>query len=635
MDYPKVKPCLDTSEDNLIEELYLPCLKWAERFDRGVGFFTTGWISYNIKGMSDFASRGGKIRLVTSPILSNDDTDAIINSEKDDTDAYKKFEIALLDNVRTLEKEMKEDVLNAFSWMLYDGIIDMKFAIPCKRLEEGDFHDKFGIFYNGEEALSFSGSINDSKHGFQNYESIKVFKTWSGTREYVEADILRFEKIWGCKDKNLKIYTIPNAVKEQIFQLRTSKRPYKREQRELNKWIHQDKAVECLMEKEHGILAMATGTGKTITAIKIMDRLFEEGKIKRVIITMYGNDLLDQWAMQMREVYKNKQIHYHYGLYKRMNDFIMHPDEALLLVSREANNLTKLLTLLDKAPGNYKEDTLFIFDEVHGAGSSSFVDNLTGKISPYKYRLGLSATPEREYDEAGNDFLQNEIGEIIFEFSLEDAIKKGILCEFNYIPLNYELTEAEKQKKKNIIAAFRAKKEKGEPYDEKDMYTQLALVNKTAISKIDKFEQLVSSRPELLQKCIIFVQTMEYGLKMQDVLIKHTDKYHTYYADDEKYNLVNFSEGKINCLLTCKKVSEGIDISSVTNIFLFASDRSRLVTTQRIGRALRLDKTNPGKVANVIDFVLEDAEENDHNADQERKEWLITLSETRRGEYEE
>lgn len=635
MDYPKVKPCLDTSEDNLLEELYLPCLKWAERFDRGVGFFTTGWISYNIEGMSDFASRGGKIRLITSPILSNDDTDAIVNSENNDTDAYKKFEIALLDNVKTLEKEMKEDILNAFSWMLYDGIIDMKFAIPCKRLEEGDFHDKFGIFYNDEQALSFSGSINDSKHGFQNYESIKVFKTWSGTREYVEADIKRFEKIWGCKDKNLKIYTIPKAVEEQIFQLRTSKRPYKRGQSESNKWIHQDKAVECFMEKEHGILAMATGTGKTITAIKIMNRLFEEGKIKRVIITMYGNDLLDQWAMQMREVYKNKQIHYHYGSHKRMNDFIMHPDEALLLVSREANNLTKLLTLLDKAPGNYKEDTLFIFDEVHGAGSNSFVDNLTGKISPYRYRLGLSATPEREYDEAGNDFLQNEIGEIIFKFSLEDAIRKGILCEFNYIPLNYELTEAEKQKKKKIIAAFSAKKEKGEPYDEKDMYTQLALVNKTAINKIDEFEQLISSRPELLQKCIIFVQTMEYGLKLQEVLIKYTDKYHTYYADDEKYNLVNFAEGKINCLLTCKKVSEGIDISSVTNIFLFASDRSRLVTTQRIGRALRLDKTNPNKVANVIDFVLEDAEENDHNADQERKEWLTALSETRRGEYEE
>lgn len=89
------------------------------------------------------------------------------------------------------------------------------------------------------------------------------------------------------------------------------------------------------------------------------------------------------------------------------------------------------------------------------------------------------------------------------------------------------------------------------------------------------------------------------------------------------------------CLLTCKKISEGIDISSVTNIFLFASDRSKLVTTQRIGRALRLDKKNPNKKAIVIDFILEDAVENDNNADQERKEWLTGLSRTRRTEDEE
>ena len=123
---------------------------------------------------------------------------------------------------------------------------------------------------------------------------------------------------------------------------------------------------------------------------------------------------------------------------------------------------------------------------------------------------------------------------------------------------------------------------------------------------------------------------MEYGLLLQDVLSKYTDRYHTYYADDEKINLENFAAGKISCLLTCKKVSEGIDISTVTNIFLFASDRSRLVTTQRIGRALRLDKNNPDKVANVIDFVLEDKSEGDTNADTERKEWLTELAKTRR-----
>lgn len=628
MDYPKVKVCLDTSEDNLIDELYTPCLKWAERFDRGVGYFTTGWLTYNVAGLSDFASRGGKMRLITSPILSTEDTDAIIGAENQDGSAFLRLEAALLENVEILKQEMEADIINAFSWMLYDGIIDMRFAIPCEKLEEGDFHDKFGIFYKGNDALSFSGSINDSKHGFQNYESIKVFKTWAGTQEYVDADTARFEKIWNRKDRNLKIFTIPQAVKNKIFELRSPDRPYSLPAGS-SKWVHQDIAVKTFLEKEHGILAMATGTGKTVTAMKIINKLFDSGEIRRVVITMYGNDLLDQWAIQIRENYKNKQINYHYASQKMMKDFVMHPDDSILILSRDARNLSKLLDLFDRLPGDYRNDTLFVFDEVHGAGSNTFVENLSGRLSPYRYRLGLSATPEREYDEAGNDFLLNEIGEVIFEFTLQDAIQKGILCEFNYIPLPYVLSDEEKLKKRKIIAAFNAKKESGEPVDEKDMFTQLALVNKTAVNKLEEFESLISQRPELLQKCIIFVQTMEYGAKLQEILVRYSDKYHTYYADDEKINLENFAAGKIDCLLTCKKVSEGIDISSVTNIILFSSDRSRLVTTQRIGRALRLDKNNPEKKATVVDFVIEDSEENDNNADADRAEWLTELSQTR------
>ncbi len=635
MDFPKVKPCLNTSDDDLATELYQPCLQWATHFDRGVGYFTTGWLMHNIAGLSDFASRGGVMRLITSPILSNTDSDAIIASNEDDDTAYKKFEEALSKNVETLKAEMEADILNAFSWMLYDGIIEMKFAIPRKKLANGDFHDKFGIFYNGSEAISFSGSINDSIHGFQNYESIKVFKTWAGTKEYVDADAERFNRLWNCKDSNLTIYTIPQAIKDEIFALRTSDRPYQPVKKAKNKWEHQDKAVDCFMEKEHGILAMATGTGKTITAMKIINRLFEEGKIRRVVITMFGNDLLDQWAKQMRENYKNKQIYYHYESQKMMNNFIIHPDNSILLISRDADNLSKLLTLFNKAPGDYKNDTLFIFDEVHGAGSDSFVENLKGCLSPYKYRLGLSATPEREYDDAGNQFLRDEIGDIIFTFSLKDAIEKGILCEFDYIPLPYVLSDEEKSKKKKIIAAFNAKKEAGESVDENDMFTQLSRINKMAFNKIEEFETFIKLNTILLKKCIIFVQERSYGELLQDILIKYTDKYHTYYADDDKSKLDDFANGNIDCLLTCKKISEGIDISSVTNIFLFASDRSKLVTTQRIGRALRIDKNNPSKKAKVIDFILDDGSENDNNADQERKEWLTELSKVRRKEDEE
>lgn len=124
MDYPKVKVCLDTSEDNLIDELYTPCLKWAERFDRGVGYFTTGWLTYNVAGLSDFASRGGKMRLITSPILSTEDTDAIIGAENQDGSAFLRLEAALLENVEILKQEMEADIINTFSWMLYDGITD-------------------------------------------------------------------------------------------------------------------------------------------------------------------------------------------------------------------------------------------------------------------------------------------------------------------------------------------------------------------------------------------------------------------------------------------------------------------------------------------------------------------------------
>lgn len=143
--------------------------------------------------------------------------------------------------------------------------------------KKATFTTNLVFFYKGNDALSFSGSINDSKHGFQNYESIKVFKTWAGTQEYVDADIVRFEKIWNRKDRNLKIFTIPQAVKNKIFELRTPDRPYSLPTGS-SKWVHQDIAVKTFLEKEHGILAMATGTGKTITAMKIITSCLIVGK---------------------------------------------------------------------------------------------------------------------------------------------------------------------------------------------------------------------------------------------------------------------------------------------------------------------------------------------------------------------
>ena len=586
-------------------------------------------------GMSDFASRGGKMRLIASPIISNKDHDAIV-SARTANEKYKYFARAMDESVDALSREMKKDLLNAFAWMVFDGIIDMKFAVPKNNLSDGNFHDKFGVFFNGQECISFSGSQNDSIQGFSNYESIKVFCSWiDGVKEFAYSDKSRFEKLWDNRDANLGIYSIEESVRKKIFTLRTEDRPYKKTQSK-NKWAHQDDAIDAFLEKKNGILAMATGTGKTVTAIRIIQKLFLDAAIERVIITMYGNDLLDQWDKEINKWILDKTRHKHYGDNKGMQRFLLVPDDAILLVSREGEQLANLLKKLEASVKTAHQKTLLIFDEVHGAGSNSIVQSLSGKIMQYKYRLGLSATPEREYDEVGNDFIETEIGPVIYEFSLENAIKKGILCEFNYHPLDYELSDEEKQKKSKIIGAYNLKKKNKEPYDVSDMYRELSLINKKAQDKLVKFEDFIKNNIRMLERSIIFVQDKSFGLSVQDIVFKYKDKFHTYYADDESENLQKFADGEIDCLITCKKVSEGIDISSVTNIILFASDRSRLVTTQRIGRALRLDKNNPNKRANVVDFIIEKPESDnpEETADEARKNWLQYLSTIRREENE-
>lgn len=635
MAFPDVKICLNTSKDDLDQELYSPCLQWAKKFDRGVGYFTSGWLSYNARGMAIFAQGGGHARWITSPIIDERDYTVIKEaSKREDIAAY--FRKLLSDSIDVLEREMEENTLNTWAWMIFDGIIELKFAVPTKKLT-GDFHDKFGVFEdaNGNK-LSFSGSMNDSAKGFSNYESIKVFRTWDGTAPYVKEDCERFQHLWDGSDENLLVFTPDEAIRQKIFQLRKKSRPYHviDTHSEDTRWKHQDIAVDKFVQCRHGILEMATGTGKTRTALKIIQKLFSSGSVSRVVITMYGNDLLRQWAKECLE-YFDMDVHIfkHFETSKELSSFLLCRKKCVLIISRDADYLVECINLIEQRFSDSKETTLFVFDEVHGFGSASYRKNLSGKISPYVYRLGLSATPEREYDELGNRFILNEVGPVIFSFGLEDAIKKGILCEFSYYPISYELTDEDKQKKRAIIVGYAAKRKRGEAVNDEDMYRDLAMVNKLSPSKLPLFRQFIAEKPEILERCLIFVETKDYGTAVQSILIDFCPIYHTYYGEDNVTNLSRFASGELNCLITCKKISEGIDIKTVKNIILFSSDRSKLVTTQRIGRSLRIDPNDPGKQANVIDFICcsadsENAEE--LTADEERMRWLEQLSHTRR-----
>lgn len=399
----------------------------------------------------------------------------------------------------------------------------------------------------------------------------------------------------------------------------------------MKQWKHQEEAIAVFLEKKYGILEMATGTGKTYTAIQIIKKLLAEDKIKRIIIITYGNDLLQQWYQELLISIPDVKIFRFFDKYRELQRFTLSKGKSILILSREAKRIKESLLEVERWDGVdiARKNTMLLFDEIHGLGAPELRKNLSGSLLNYQYRLGLSATPERDYDIEGNQFIKDEIGEVIYCFGLKEAIEKGILCPFIYIPIFYNLTEEERAIKKRIIAKYEMNRKRGIDVNETDLYRDLARVNKTASQKIPLFEKLIIKKPELLQNCIMFVETKEYGMELQKMLTRYISRFHTYYSEDRKENLRKFGMGDIDCLITCKKISEGIDIRTVKNIVLFSSDKGKIVTIQRIGRSLRKNPEERNKMACIVDFIYSNSTGDDITTDGKRMEWLSLLAKVR------
>ena len=171
---------------------------------------------------------------------------------------------------------------------------------------------------------------------------------------------------------------------------------------------------------------------------------------------------------------------------------------------------------------------------------------------------------------------------------------------------------------------------------DEEFWNELAKVYKTAEMKPEVFAEYLEEHAELLRDCIIFVETKEYGNGLLEGLHEHTTKYRTYYAEDDRAHLEQFARKEIDCLITCHRISQGIDLRSLRTVVLFASARSKLETIQRIGRCLRVDPDRPAKRAQVVDFVRDAgpgaSSDEIPSADEERRDWLTSLSRVRRTE---
>ncbi|MGB3559430.1 MAG: DEAD/DEAH box helicase family protein, partial [Geitlerinemataceae cyanobacterium] len=613
---------------------------------RSVGFFSSTSMAVAAKGLTALIRAGGKMQLVASPCLSPEDAEAI-------STGLKQREQVIVDVIQrefeTKLEQVVEDRLACLAWLLSQGALEIKLAIAKNIRQYGIYHEKLGIFADAENnVVAFTGSANESSTALiDNFECIDVFCSWHlGVKERALRKAENFQKLWDNKTDKVEVLEFPEAAKRSLLRLCPSRQPewelglpypphspsvseaqdtYKVISHKVNDlWRHQTEAQQAFLEYRCGILEMATGTGKTRTALKILQHLVDIQAINSVIVTTIGTDLLDQWASQLSAVASHLKFRIlkQYENHHEWEEYELDPDASILVVSRNA--LRKVLRSLSHP---VKNRLLIIHDEVHGLGSPAMVEELEGLSDGIAYRLGLSATPDREYDGEGTEFIEQNVGRIIYRFTLEDAIRRGILCELDYYPLEYEPSDEDKQRIKTVYSQKKARREEGNPMSDEEFWTALARVHKTSKAKLPHFNAFVAEHPQIIDRCIVFVEDRQYGEEVLDIIHRYRHDFHTYYAEDDRQKLVDFANGKISCLITCHRISQGIDIQSLSSVILFSSARAKLETIQRIGRCLRKDRENPDKRASVVDFIrIQEEEKEELNTDQERKEWLEGLS---------
>ena len=611
--------------DNIVTDLFHPSLAQAYEYWRAVGYFSSSALESFGAPLGAFIERGGSIRLVTSVELSQSDLEAVKRGVSKRKICTERLEMII-------EEQFAEGVgdgVARLGWLLEMERLEVKIAVP--KTGTGIYHEKIGIFLDGENYVAFSGSSNESRNAFENNrECIDVFPSWHSS---VRAQRKRehFEEVWEGTDIGVEVFSFPEAVKKKLLRVVCERQAGQCPRvAEDNKglWTHQQDAVAKFLDNKRGILEMATGTGKTRTALKILIALFDQNKIDTVIVCTDGNDLLDQWYGELLGVRKtvghDVRVFRHFKDSKQIQAFALNPKDAFLLVSREP--VASALRQLNEEQGRR---TLLVHDEVHGLGSPANRVRLSGLSDHIRFRLGLSATPERPYDDDGNCFIEEHIGHVLMTFGLREAIERGILAPFNYFPLPYQPTDDDRARIAAIYKKKKAREAAGEPMSETELWIDIARVYKTSEAKLPVFADFIRDHQELLRRAIVFTETMDYGRSVLEIVHSYRPDFHTYFSGEEQSTLQRFAKGDLECLITCHRLSEGIDIQSLNTVFLFSSEKGQLETIQRIGRSLRTNPDDPSKIANIVDFIREPDDRPEPNADEERRDWLIELSQVR------
>lgn len=617
-----LQPEYRSGTDDVVDSFFTPVLGVAREYWRAVGYFSS--TAFEVLGapLGGFVAAGGTMRLVTSVELSGRDIAAIEQGLSQQAVASER----LIGTIVTMCQEPVGQGAVLLANLLAAGRLEIRIAV--RRGGCGIYHEKVGLFFDAAgDAVVFFGSQNESRQGLEeNYECIDIYTSWAdgprarGKREH-------FERLWRNEALGAEVFAFPEAARRELLRVAASHGPSNLETPAPSAamWRHQDEAIAKFLAARRGVLEMATGTGKTRVALRVLHQLLGAGQVDSAIVAADGNDLLAQWRRELgafpSSLSRRLAVCREHGAFHERDTFLVNPTGAVLLTSRLA-----LPAVLRSLGVMGRRRLLLIHDEVHRLGSPGNVSALTGLSDEIPYRLGLSATPEREYDREGTRFIENHVGPVIYQFDLASAIHRGILSPFEYIPLPYTPSQEDRNALQQVYRRAVARKRAGQPMSREEIWMELARVYKRSRAKLPPFRELITQRPGLLERCLIFVETREYGEEVLSIVHTVRRDFHAYFEGEDSSVLQRFARGQLECLVTCHRLSEGIDIRSTKSVILFSSDRGRLETIQRIGRCLRVDPANPAKRATVVDFIRPRSPNAVDDADGDRRTWLEALS---------
>lgn len=641
--------------DNIVEDFYIPLLSNAKKYDRAVGFFSSSVLIELSKGLINLVKNGGKMRLITSPKLREQDIQAM----KDGYDKREIIDKAIMREWKEPKNYIEEERLNFLSHMIEDGYLDIKIAF---KKPFGLYHEKIGILTDADgNAVAFSGSLNESEQAISlNFESIDAFTSWadeSRTNKKIEY----FDETWNNLTTSLEVIDFPKVARGKLQSYK--KEHYNEhiddeETKDLSgetesivsnkptvisknipmlpplterfKGLHtyQTDAIQEWKNKGYrGIFDMATGTGKTYTGLGALVDLYNHcNSDLAVVICCPFIHLVEQWVedlvkfniepivgygSSMQKNWRDKlsrAVQYHNYKIKGKEFFCFITTNATFYSEFVQNELKKM-----------NHNSLLMVDEAHYFGAEFIRKNLPQN---FEYRLALSATIDRHGDEEGTKVLYEYFGEKCIEYTLEMAIEAGMLTKYYYYPIIINLTPEElslyKELTKKIAKFIVGSDKKHIPEAAKLYLLKRAKLIAGAENKLSALKEAIEpykDKKHLLVYCgattLDSQNTDSDSLKQIQVVCKMLGndlnmKVAKFTAEEDmkqRQNIKNlFSKGDmLQVLVAIKCLDEGFNIPEIRTAFILASTTNPKEYIQRRGRVLRLAEGK--KYAEIYDFI--------------------------------